>query len=421
MKKIIFLFFCYSFLLNAMNRSRDVLGAPSLEFFTSFSNEYRELIDLFENPSVLSLPFLVPAIGHYQNAQTKAAGTTVGEYYNWRIRLGLIELSVEQRERIIPADIREVLRSHNIELKNVDAAINILGNFSEPREHPKGLAQNSCNIAFHPVICHWRNDGLKHFNEPIMAGVFYADGATAMPGGIAIGSLAPLAVNYHGALSPDNGRIRLNPDRGLITFWTVGIYKGHANVVFNIIANNEECENNLRGVTRVENIDGVIDVFNGMNRIVRGDDIRSLNQVLDIFGQLGLREMEGMSVVGEYDQEFQKVLKRSLDDKMPLTEEEDLARVLAYSRETLEADENLRRALALSSGEGTSEESLSDSGFVTPEIGDDDSYTLYTRAEQLAEMGDPAGAAYLLNQIVDVPDDLVEPILNLRDFIMLLD
>jgi len=249
------------------------------EFFTSLTDpalDYQGI--LLSRPC--SLVGRVPAIGHYQNVDTKRKGKTVGEFYNWRVRIALIELSRDQLGNLIPPSVRAALAKGGIrDLSNVEGYINILGGFVFPGEQPKEAGkENSCNIAFHPVVCRWRGN-LEHYNFPIQAGIFDGNGVIEMPGGIAFNKLTNLALNYHGALSPDNGRVRFDASRGLITFWTVGIYNGRANVTFNVIANNDRVERQLLEITRQRDCQGVCEVIGRVRASAGGADVSALSEV----------------------------------------------------------------------------------------------------------------------------------------------
>ena len=385
-------------------------GHPT--FFTSFKNNDKRFIECFEQPAVMALPFLVPGIGHYQNDKTKASRKTVGDFYNWRAHLALIELSAEQLNRLMPESIKNSLRDTRIPLENIEGGINILGNFFNLHERPieKGK-EHSCNIAFHPIMCHWRNDGLKHFNEPINAGIFDGNGAIQMGGGITFNRLAHLPVNYHGALSPDNGRVRLDQNRGLITFWSVGIYRGRANVVFNIIANNEPIENTLLAITSVPTIEALIEVFRGENlrHMVNGDDEKVLQNILTLFDHLGYKHKRE-PVVSTH----QAIPNRATS----LKENDDLAEAIRRSqleqKELAQEEENIRRALEISlqfDDKGEASSSYASTDYL------EEAYELFVAAQQSIYQGRIEEAIQFLDLIENAPDYLIESIVNLKAII----
>lgn len=285
MKRIVVLLFFGS--LCAMNSNRDprvaidsVHRAGYPEFFISFKNPSMKFVDMLQLPTdalrsgIAGTPIdadalglvpmidLVPYIGHYQNPSTKAEGRTVGDSYNFRARLALIQFRDGTFGGILPEQVRRVLADAGfVDLSHVEFSAQILGTFVRPDETPFTPAtRDTCNIAYHPVVRRWRGTGLADFNVPVLCGIFAPNGVRAITGGISVDRLAELPVNYHGKvwLSPDVGRVLLEPTRGIITFWTVAVYEGHAHVVFNVVANNAVTERLLLPIAGQRNFDGVL-------------------------------------------------------------------------------------------------------------------------------------------------------------------
>lgn len=294
LKKYIITLMFFGAQLNAMNMNSHppvevggVHRAGFPGFFTSFRDSALKYQDTFLSADV---PFTsrVPLIGHYQNAGTKGR-TTRGEYYNARVSIALIEHQPTALAAVVPDSIRTALAAAGIrDLSTVEFYTNIMGDFVFSEEAPIGGNVNSCNVAFHPVLIRWRGTGAAHFNtaakkEPkLQAGIFEAHGVSEKSGGIAFNRLSALDVNYHGAFSPDNGRFNYDPSSALATFWVVGVYNGHAIVVFNLLTTNETTEALLLAITRQTNFDGVLRVMRSMSSAISHGDAAVLANAVSI-------------------------------------------------------------------------------------------------------------------------------------------
>ncbi len=284
-KKYIFLLVILGMRLGAMNTNHVVIGGThrgdNPEFFTSFRTPdltYRNTL-LTDDP----ITNRIPLIGHYQNEETRKSGKTHGEFYNLRARIALIEHEPVALARVIPVSVRTALANAGInDLSAVEFYTNILGDFVFPEQAPFGGDSNSCNVAFHPVLIRWRNTDTAHFNTPVSAGIFEANGISPKGGGIAFGQLGKLDVNYHGAFSPDNGRFNYDPSKGIATFWVVGVYQGHAIVVFNIMALNPRVERLLLDITRQKLFNDVLRVMKNIPKQLMGDDVATLTSAVRV-------------------------------------------------------------------------------------------------------------------------------------------
>lgn len=281
MNRLVVLCLCVP--LSAMNLNHDPrvfidnahrAGHP--EFFTSFKNPVTRFVDILQLPDavmhggvvdagaldLVPMVDVAPYIGHYQNPGTLAEGRTRGDQYNFRVRLALIQYRDGAFGVFLPAVIRGALaRAGFVDLSRVEFSAQVLGTFVNPVQAPFTPAtKDTCNIAYHSVVRRWRGTGMADFNEPVACGVFALNGAAAVPGGMAVDRLAELSVYYHDrvALSPDVGRVFLLPGRGIVTFWTVAVYQGRAQVTFNVIANNAQTEHLLLALTEQRNFDGVL-------------------------------------------------------------------------------------------------------------------------------------------------------------------
>lgn len=288
LKKYIIILMFFGFQLNAMNMNShppvEVGGIhrPGFpEFFTSFRDSTLRYQDTLLSGEV-PITSRIPLIGHYQNAATKGH-TTQGEYYNARVSIALIEHQPTALAAVIPASVRESLSAAGIlDLSMVEFYTNIVGDFAVAQEAPTGGNSNSCNVAFHPVLIRWRGTGTAHFNVPLNAGIFEAHGVSEKSGGIAFNRLGALNVNYHGAFSPDNGRFNYDPSRAVATFWIVGVYNGHAIVVFNILATDETTEALLLASTHQTNFDGVLRVMHSIASALSPEDVAVFTDAVSI-------------------------------------------------------------------------------------------------------------------------------------------
>ncbi len=274
-----------------------VTRAGHPEFFTSFANP-DAIYFRPDDPGVFfctEQPIVdrVPLIGHYQNPDTKKKGQTHGDTYNVRTRIALIEFDKNALERVAPQSVRTILAQNGFaDLSKVEFYANIISNFVHTEQTPFGAATNSCNVAFHPIIRRWRGSGFANFNIAVNAGIFEPNGVSAHSGGIAFDNLGSLDTHYHDreAFSPDNGRFNIDPQRGIVTFWVVGVHSGHANVTFTIMANNEVTEQLLLRLTNQPNFESLLRMLQNTTSALNQPDATVLENATRI-----LRQASGVS------------------------------------------------------------------------------------------------------------------------------
>lgn len=174
-------------------------------------------------------------IGNYCNDATFARRTTVGDVYGFfpeSLLFGAFTIN-DALTRVFPAAVNQAIAG--VDADAVLFAIRIYGynaQFIPNLLAPFGANADAFNAVFHHVVEQFRGGSLLlnpgrqvfHFNVPIQAGVFDSSGLTAFAGGLGFNRLASLAVNAHGALSPDNGRVKIEPDRHVAYGWLVGVY-----------------------------------------------------------------------------------------------------------------------------------------------------------------------------------------------------
>lgn len=213
---------------------------------------------LTQNNKLLYLPEQFPYLGHYQNSGTKRAGNTVGDEYNLRTLLGVIENPPAALALVAPPALASSIPAGSTITFNTV----LWGPLRVPGESPIGANTNTNNVIFHPVASTWEK--AQHFNIPVAMGIFGADGVE--PGGsgaIAFNTVTNQSVNKHAsdvyadAMSPDNARFKLISGRMVRTFWILGLSpdKKQAVVSFNIIIDHPDAISEL-----VKNKGVVIDI-----------------------------------------------------------------------------------------------------------------------------------------------------------------